>query len=67
MSGKRFLNPFLKILLSLIGMFAVGYQLYVWYLSGAAYDNLTIVRALVFSGFFYLSVQSARQILNAGE
>jgi hypothetical protein len=67
MSGKRFLNPLLKIVLSLIGMFAVGYQLYVWIVSGTAYDNLTIVRALVFAGFFYLMVQSVRQILNSGE
>jgi hypothetical protein len=67
MLGKKFLNPFLKIVLSLIGMIAVGYQLYVWHMSGAAYDNLTIVRALVFVGFSYLLVQSARQILNPGE
>jgi hypothetical protein len=67
MSGKKFLNPFLKIVLSLIGMLAVGYQLYVWLGSGEAYDKLTIVRGLVFAGFFYLLVQSFRQILNTGE
>jgi hypothetical protein len=67
MSGKKFLNPFLKVVLSLIGMLAVGYQLYVWLGSGEAYDKLTIVRALVFAGFFFLLVQSFRQILNPGE
>jgi hypothetical protein len=67
MSGKKFLNPFIKAVLSLIGMFAVGYQLYVWLGSGEAYDGLTVIRALVFAGFFYLLVQSFRQILNPGE
>jgi hypothetical protein len=67
MSDKRFLNPFLKIVLSLIGIIAVGYQLYIWIGSGEAYDRLTIVRGLVVAGFFYLLVQSVRQILNRGE
>ncbi len=67
MSGKRFLNPFLKVVLSLIGMSAMGYQLYLWLGSDAAYDNLAIVRALVFLGFSYLLVQSVRQILSPGK
>ncbi len=67
MSGKRFLNPFLKIVLSLIGIFVVGYQLYIWLGSGEAYDKLTIVRGLVVAGFFYLLVQSVRQILDRDE
>lgn len=67
MTGKRFLNPFMKIILSLIGMGAIGYQLYVWLVSGESYDNLTIVRALVFAGFAYLLVQSFRQILHPGK
>jgi hypothetical protein len=64
MSGKRFLNPFLKVVLSLIGMSAVGYQLYIWFGSGEPYDTLTIVRGLLFAGFLYLFLQSLRQLMS---
>jgi hypothetical protein len=67
MTGKRFLNPFLKVILSLIGMVAIGYQLYAWLMSGDSYDYLTIARALVFAGFTYLLVQSIRQIFHPNE
>ncbi|HMK35811.1 MAG TPA: hypothetical protein VK463_12135 [Desulfomonilaceae bacterium] len=63
MAGKQFLNPYLKIVLSLMGAVAIGYQLYVWLGSGEPYDNLTVIRALVFAGFAYLLVQSCWQAL----
>jgi len=58
MAGKRFLNPILKIVLCLAGMFTIGYFLYPSILSGNVFDGMGIVRLLVFLGFSYLLIKS---------
>jgi hypothetical protein len=63
MAGKRFLNPYLKIMLCSAGMIVMGYFLYTSVWNGATYDHLTIARALVFLGFTYLLVQALRELL----
>jgi hypothetical protein len=65
MSGKKFLNPVLKIAICVAGMFVMGYFLYPSVLSGTVEDNLTIVRVLVFLGFTYLLVQSVKEMLES--
>jgi hypothetical protein len=62
MAGNKFLNPFIKIGLCLLGMGLMAYFLYPSVQTGEFGDNLTIIRALVFLGFGYLFVQSLREV-----
>ncbi|MBM4327877.1 MAG: hypothetical protein FJ118_12025 [Deltaproteobacteria bacterium] len=63
MAERNFLNPLLKAALCAGGMFLMGYYLYHASLEGALYEQLNIVRGLVFLGFSYLLAQSLRQLL----
>jgi hypothetical protein len=63
MVGHKFLNPALKIILCLLGMLAMGYFIYPELEAGTFSDKLTIIRALVFSGFAYLLAQSVRDMM----
>ncbi|MBI4965833.1 MAG: hypothetical protein HY913_21325 [Desulfomonile tiedjei] len=63
MAGNKFLNPYLKMVLCLLGMALMGYFLYPAVQAGEFSDHMTIVRALVFLGFSYLLMQSVREAL----
>lgn len=62
MAGMKFLNPALKVLICALGMTIMGYFLYESLSTGALYDGMTIVRALVFIGFTYLLVKSVADL-----
>ncbi|MEW6533100.1 MAG: hypothetical protein AB1473_19875 [Thermodesulfobacteriota bacterium] len=65
MAEKNFLNPLLKVVLCAGGMLLMGYYLYMASLEGTLYEQLNIIRGLVFLGFAYLLAQSLRQLLEA--
>lgn len=67
MAGKKFLNPFLRIAICIMGMLVTGYFLYPSVQSGTVEDSLTVMRALVFIGFTYLLGQSIKQMLERRE
>jgi len=62
MAGKKFLNPIYKIILCSLGMFLMGYFIYMSYLSETMNDKLTIARVLVFLAFAYLLARSIQDI-----
>lgn len=63
MARPTFLNPYLKAVICMAGMACMGYFLYPVLLTGSFSDALTIARALVFLGFTYLFVATAREII----
>jgi len=62
MAGKKFLNPFAKIILCAMGMLVMGYFLFPAIQSGDYYDRMTIVRGLVFLAFSFLLVRSIAEV-----
>jgi hypothetical protein len=65
MAGIRFLNPFLKIVLCVVGMLAMGYSLYPFFPWGLFSDTVTVLRFLVFLGFAYLLVSGLMELSGA--
>lgn len=63
MAGLKFLTPIMKMSLCILGMAVMGYFLYGSIADGNFHDRITLVRALVFVGFGYLLVQSARDLI----
>ncbi len=63
MAGKKFLNPFLKATLCIIGIGAMAYLLVPQVRSGGPYDYLALGRALVLLGFVYLLAQTVKDML----
>ncbi len=66
MAGKKFLNPFLKAILCVIGVAVVGYYLFEAVQQGQALERLNLVRWLVLIGFAYLLYQSVKDLTSAG-
>jgi hypothetical protein len=64
MAGKKFLNPYLKVGLCLIGLTLMGYFLAQQIQSGDDYDRLFYFRAIVFGGFLFLLIRSITDMLN---
>jgi len=63
MAGKRFLNSYLKIVICVLGMAAMGYYLYPAFETGDLTEKLNVIRGLVFIGFAYLFIQSVKEVL----
>ncbi len=67
MAGKKFLNPFIKIIICLLGLLILGYfshaSLREVVLGGGSADKILVVRLLVMIGFLYLLAQSVREIM----
>ena len=67
MAGKKFLNPFIKIIICLLGLFILGYfshaSLRDVVLGDGSADKILVVRLLVMIGFLYLLAQSVREII----
>jgi hypothetical protein len=63
MAGLKFLTPITKMSLCVLGMAVMGYFLYGSISDGTLHDRITLVRALVFVGFGYLLVQSAKDLI----
>jgi len=67
MAGKKFLNPYLKVALCLVGLLLMGYFLLQQVQSGDEYDRLFFFRAIVFAGFLFLFIRGVTEILNRSE
>jgi|UniRef100_A0A7C4AT51 hypothetical protein len=65
MAGKKFLNPFLKAILCVIGVAVMGYYLLEAVQQGEALERLNLVRWLVLMGFAYLLYQSVKDLTGA--
>ena len=63
MAGMRFLNPYLKVVICLIGISLMAYLLYPDIQAGLLYDIAIIGRLLLFIGFVYLLAKSVKQII----
>jgi hypothetical protein len=63
MAGRKFLTPLIRAILCTFGMAVMGYFLYGSIADGTLHDRITLVRALVFVGFGYLLVQSAKDLI----
>lgn len=62
MAGAQFLNPYLKVVICLIGMGLMAYLLYPDIQAGRFYNIAIIGRVLLFIGFMYFLVKSIKQI-----
>ena len=67
MNGKKFLNPYAKVILCVLGMLCIGYYVLIQIQSGLIYDNLLIfiIRVIVFLGFTYLLVRSISDLVKS--
>lgn len=63
MAGLRFINPYIKIVICLIGAAVMLYYLREAVVTGDYEDNMNIVRGLVFLAFVYLLGKSVMQIM----
>ena len=63
MATTKFLNSYVKVVLCIFGMLAMGYSLYPEFPSGLFNDGMTAARGLVFCGFAYLLVVSLTEIV----
>jgi len=63
MAGKKFLNPYAKVVICALGMACIAYFLYPSLISGDFTERQTIFRAMVFLGFAYLLVRSVLEIV----
>jgi hypothetical protein len=67
MAGKKFLNPFIKIIICLLGLLILGYfshsSLREVVLGDGSADKILVVRLFVMIGFLYLLAQSVREIM----
>lgn len=63
MAGKKFLNPYVKIILCSLGIVVMGYFLYQNIQAGELYVGTPLIRALAFVAFLYLLIQTLRDLL----
>ena len=67
MNGKKFLNPYAKVILCVLGILIIGYYVLIQIQSGLIYDNLLIfiIRVIVLLGFTYLLVRSIADLVKS--
>ena len=62
MAGKKFLNPYVKVVLCALGAACMGYFLYQDIQAGELYVGVPLMRAIALAAFVYLLVSSLRDL-----
>ncbi len=64
MVGKKFLNPFAKVVICFLGAAFMAYYLYQNIQAGEFYVGMPLLRACVLVAFLYLLFRSIRDIVD---
>ena len=64
MAGKKFLNPFAKVVVCCLGAAFTGYYLYQNIQAGELHVGMPLLRACVFVAFLYLLFRSIRDLVD---